>query len=305
MAVKAVALVLFAPAFAVLFGWLYRGLIGRRPGHREWTRFLAAEVVLLLILSVVPNLVFAAFSLACAVLALGLSMFCLIVQAVRRVQIGRWRARARATVSADPAELFPLEGPLSPWLSTQATELEASGFRRTEQGIDRDSWTYLILFRESDSVAAEVGMPPLDDRRFDATKHRVVELTSILEGHAGALCTNSRMALGPSYWRGELRQHFPGAAAPVLVNEHERAVRLLEERGITVERYPIERLHQERSWGLRMMAAALASTSNRAIVSQFTPDAQSQRWLFGRLEDDPNLWQRLQDLPPPQSTVAH
>jgi hypothetical protein len=302
--VTAVALIIFAPTFALMFAYLYRSIVRRWPARRAWKRFLPAEAGLLLILAVVPNWVFAAFSLACAVLLAGLGMFCTITLVVMRVQIMRGRAKARARIVDDPAALVPSQAPPAAWLVGRAGELVAEGFRQTEHGVDRDGWTFLILFRDDDSVTAEVLTPPRDDPNFDAARFRAVELTSVFEGHRGVLCTNSRLPTHMSYWKGEIRQHFPGASVHSLIDEHERAVRLLAERGVAVARYPVERVHEERTWGLRMMATAQASTSSRVVLRNLKERALRPPTPFGRLEDDPALWERLRDLPPPLSAVA-
>lgn len=181
--------------------------------------------------------------------------------------------------------------PLPPELEPGDASFEALGFEPiaiTHDQTNKTNTTYAIRLRPTDGVVAETVLYEHPKRKNSI----VLELSSSLAGRQGTLAT-STSGLGLYFWRGELRQVFPGARAEHLLEYHEEALASLAERGILPDHLTAEELLPLRADLVDRALAAIEGAPVTAVRSATLRATRGLHAYVGKLMNQEDIRGRL------------
>jgi hypothetical protein len=214
-------------------------------------------------------------------------MLLLVVGGGIRILAGaglRYHLRKTARTEVDEARG---DGPAPPELEELAAAFEARGFIRLFVG--RTGRAAPIVLLRDDGVIAEVvtspDLPPTMPRT-------VTELTSILLGRRGLLCTGTS-GVRLVGWAGELRQVFPGSRPEHLIDLHDDALRFLRARAITADPVARDQVIEAETWGRRIVVATTARASSRELRERARDMTTGVHRHVGALASDSAVDDRL------------
>jgi hypothetical protein len=186
--------------------------------------------------------------------------------------------------------------PLSPTrkipaeLEAATRELESLGFATVRTGRQPRS-VVAIAVRRTAPVLAEAWWMARPVRGLPRTG---ITLSSIASKRKGMLQTsNGGFATGG--WSQAVTQVFPGSTIAVLVERHDEARHLLEERGVRFEDVPPEDALELRAWTMSESAAAVLQLPDDDLVKLSRNVVHGQTSL-GSILDDPETIQRIHGL---------
>lgn len=298
MLVRGFLIVLFVGGCGAFFWGVSHSVMGKQPTPLGWTWFTLLALGLAASLSVAPLTVFLAIVLATLLVTGGIFAFILAVLRRSRSAASKMRARAAEYLRDGVWSQFtPLDTDPPPGIEEKAQPLDRRGFRRIRFGKHGDGLK-LVLLRDADGVLAGVVLVPLP---LTARVHAGFGFTSILSGRRSVLST-TEMPLSPVLWRGDLLQVFPGATPEQLLENHERAMVFLHQHGLPMQLVDEPEAEDVLEWGGKMHYRAIAEEGTAELARLMTSPGLGEWLRVGLLECQPDIDERLANLPLPVET---